>query len=607
MKKISTLHWTINDDTEGLLFFAQRLDEMLAHNTIDTYKASALNTVLLFLEARQLISYIESGSIDKKNLKHVIEEINWAYKADLVLAKLLGDSIKLYFPFPTPIQESNNPQDDEKLNKGEISNINDIKLKLEILLNKISPRKYIESLKALLVEAAKDKHKKREINFLTNSLVTSLTSLGYHQSYLYTQTKAFFFNPDKPINNNEVIGEFLSKFDFNFNSYQVVFIASKTFLEMKNTCEKLKTIKIRTRLNNQLSKTEEGVILKEAFDKNKNCYVIIDNIEAHDEFSARQLAGKIIRKIADYFSYFHHRASVYSLPKALVKNKKNDEFFIIANSESPMKKGYRPTEKKAEHKLNSFIFKFSLEGKSSILFDRAIDMHGLAVKDYASENQILNMWISIESLIPKNSSRNTIDQIVDSLVPFLTLNYIKKLINDVAYSLARDKRYAILKITKKLPPEVNGGLVNKIASLVACDEFEPLRKELYRMLDDYPLLRFRIYMLHEQIKSAEKILELIETHKKKVQWHIRRIYRSRNLVVHEGITPYYIEILIENAHTYLDTFLNMIINLALTKQIRTLEQGTKEIEILATNQEKFLKEQKNVACDKDNFEKFLYG
>jgi hypothetical protein len=248
-----------------------------------------------------------------------------------------------------------------------------------------------------------------------------------------------------------------------------------------------------------------------------------------------------------------------------------------------------------------------LRGKSSILFDRAIDMHGLAVKDYASENQILNMWVSLESLIQKDDSRNTIDNIVDKLVPFLTIYYVKRLLRDLANSLARDKRWLMIKVLKKLPEEIEGDSVTKIAALVACEEFEDLRKELYRNLDDYPLTRFRIYTLHEQIKSAEKIAGLIETHKKKVQWHIRRIYRSRNLVIHEGSTPHYIDILIENAHTYLDTFLNITMNLSFSKKILTIEQGIKEVEIQTKNHKKCLEEQKDNACNINNFKKLIFG
>ena len=45
---------------------------------------------------------------------------------------------------------------------------------------------------------------------------------------------------------------------------------------------------------------------------------------------------------------------------------------------------------------------------------------------------------------------------------------------------------------------------------------------------------------------------MMEAHQKKVEWQIRRIYRTRNLIVHSGRSPIFLHALIENAHDYLD-------------------------------------------------------
>jgi hypothetical protein len=48
------------------------------------------------------------------------------------------------------------------------------------------------------------------------------------------------------------------------------------------------------------------------------------------------------------------------------------------------------------------------------------------------------------------------------------------------------------------------------------------------------------------------LIDKLKEHEKKVEWQIRRIYRTRNLIVHSGRTIPYIDTLIENTHDYLD-------------------------------------------------------
>ena len=60
--------WTDPVASEGLVFFAQLLEELLFDYSLDTYKPSAMNSSTLCIEARRLIRDIEDDVIDKNNL-----------------------------------------------------------------------------------------------------------------------------------------------------------------------------------------------------------------------------------------------------------------------------------------------------------------------------------------------------------------------------------------------------------------------------------------------------------------------------------------------------------------------------------------------------------
>ena len=103
---------------------------------------------------------------------------------------------------------------------------------------------------------------------------------------------------------------------------------------------------------------------------------------------------------------------------------------------------------------------------------------------------------------------------------------------------------------------------------------DALRNELYGHLKDFHLLRFRVFKLSETLAEPKKISEMLETHERKVMWQIRRMYRTRNLIVHSGTVPSYVSTLIENGHDYLDQVLFYVMRMSCGEyRVKTLDQA----------------------------------
>lgn len=60
MRFRSLKRWNIKPELDGLLFFAQRMDELLWDFTLDTHKPMALNAPYLCKEAISLLEDIEA-------------------------------------------------------------------------------------------------------------------------------------------------------------------------------------------------------------------------------------------------------------------------------------------------------------------------------------------------------------------------------------------------------------------------------------------------------------------------------------------------------------------------------------------------------------------
>src|SRR5690606_20567323 len=96
MRKTLSSHWENLSELEGLLFFAQTVDEMLFEYTLDSYKPMALNCRLLCIECISTIGEIKDGYMPKKNLQSVLEELKWSLERDIAAKNILGKKFKFY-------------------------------------------------------------------------------------------------------------------------------------------------------------------------------------------------------------------------------------------------------------------------------------------------------------------------------------------------------------------------------------------------------------------------------------------------------------------------------------------------------------------------------
>ena len=87
---------------------------------------------------------------------------------------------------------------------------------------------------------------------------------------------------------------------------------------------------------------------------------------------------------------------------------------------------------------------------------------------------------------------------------------------------------------------------------------------------DYPLLQYRIEYYGKMYSDCNKLKLFLTSHRKRVSWHIMRIYRNRNMIVHDGSYFPYIGIIVQNLHYYIDCLIDTI-NFYAGKGYRSIE------------------------------------
>lgn len=101
----------------------------------------------------------------------------------------------------------------------------------------------------------------------------------------------------------------------------------------------------------------------------------------------------------------------------------------------------------------------------------------------------------------------------------------------------------------------------KIACLVSLQKYEETRKKAYAILTEYPLIRSRISQLYEDVfKKKKKLLLELNRYEQRIVWHIQRLYRVRNSIIHSGNQNENMVSLVEHLHSYVDELILDLIN-----------------------------------------------
>ena len=103
-------------------------------------------------------------------------------------------------------------------------------------------------------------------------------------------------------------------------------------------------------------------------------------------------------------------------------------------------------------------------------------------------------------------------------------------------------------------------IIWKLAKVLSVSAYQKDYDILYELLEEYPLLQYRMENFSKKIFADSKsVYEELIRHKQKIRWQIMRIYRNRNMIVHNGEHMPYLDIILGNLHYYIDAMFDLLI------------------------------------------------
>jgi hypothetical protein len=557
--KYRTLNkWDAPKESINLIYFSQLFDELFFDFSLDTYKPSAMNSSLLCEEALELIDEIKSGNIKPPNFQHVVDELCENLSKDNVAKSLITI-------------------DDKQINKilrDPKTNFDDKRTVIELISRQIYLKKYKNKNEELIKEAILGDVGFSNIRSLARSYATTLVNLGFSSEYISENVKKFFYYDRNRIANNQAINDFIAVFSERPKIYTVIFKCSKSIDYYRKSCEVFSVEIIDSLSNIDLNYD------KDKFNRNGDeLFICLKEIKARDIVSAKNNAERLLEMFSTIFGLFHHKEQLKWSSDCLIVNEASKETCKSRTKVNAMHKCIDQKLSRAAKLTNAFLTEFGLEKNSFTVFTRAAELHSLALMSDSKENQMLNLWIALESIIPAKHDDKTcnIEHIINSLMPFLNIVYYQRLVARFTGDIFNWNRGVASNVLKGIDGDSQ---IVKVGKLISLEAHKDLRKQLAESFNDFHLMNDRFEYLCFIFEDPKNMLNGLKTHSKRVGWQIRRIYRARNLIVHSGTTPSYTEMLIENTHDYLDTVINQIIKLASeSKKITTIEQAFKYVDM----------------------------
>ncbi len=521
MKYFLPRNWNSENRTiDGILFFTQRINEMLFHYILEKYKAPILNTHLLLEE------YLDVHQGDPKgwvNLPIILSELSLTLSRDPVINHFFGQQY-----VSRTLAEIHNSSK-ERLPKL-----------LNLLNTSWGQPMYLELCLQYALEVIPENIDFEKIDAMLDCLIPELIANGYSSEFIFRYNNDFF--QSKSNASIEGVKTFLSRFDLKMHKYSVYFSTDPKILNFQEVLE--------TKLD--IVFEDDGLFGKLKHSPNQIVFCIKD-VECLDDYSAAIQAYSRINIFLRFYSAITNEMSFQFCDKAMV---------FAEDAQAPVFVPYKQFGFSVKQEYDADLaLTITTETINSILSERMsvypdlkriLTLHNASLDAQDYNNCFLNLWSILEILTLENKS---IDGIKEVMVSLLVKDYFHSCLFFI------DEQF------KNVIGEANySSLFNSAsADIFEFSEFifyktkNPENEWICEYLKKYPVLKYRIECLAEISKDCDKILKLLDDYKKRVDWQIHRMYRTRNLIVHSGKVPYYIKPIGDHLHAYVDYLINELL------------------------------------------------
>lgn len=542
-------NWAEGFRNDGMLFFAQRIQEMLFHYTDHVYKVPVMNTALLIDEYLETAPLVKRKVINNSHLISIMEEFQDSFNNDIVIAEQLSKEEKT------------------KL-LGKINSSSDVDKVKWMQYIKFVLSDYNTWCKEYLRTIVPQEKEKKKIERAIRCYLPGLLSAGYSHEYIFYYSKDVFFN--KRVESIESLDVFLDRFDFQKRSFDVYIAIEKKALVFQDILEKRLGVEFDSQDN-----TDDV-----RFDRNKYQLIKLQT-ESYDEQSAAWDAYKYLDIFFKYYRFLSNQRNEWFFNTAKVVGSDNKSAFVDLQD---FGLNYSLFDKKVDVGKSAEFLITSLQSnarQSYFKVNRALIAHNAAIDGRDIRSRFLNLWSVLEILYVNENAESKILELKKKILPILQRDYIQELFGQIQTDLIDTLGEEVLAQIKR---EITADEEDErwLFKVIAGKGYEGQRNNIYQLLADYPIIRSRISRLNELCSSKNRIYKTVSKFTDRISWHLTRLYRTRNSIIHSGDTTHNLRELAEHLHSYVDEcLLEMIILLATSPEMKSTSNAILYVQLRA--------------------------
>ncbi len=253
-----------------------------------------------------------------------------------------------------------------------------------------------------------------------------------------------------------------------------------------------------------------------------------------------------------FMRYFKHFYFAKQIHKFLIKG--SNGYYRELNLPHKLQKRPFVHQSTIDSRIKNILSAKSMGKEAFVSVARAIDMHAEALDSQNTSTLLRTFWTALETLFsaPAATNKNR-ENVINSIIAIIQKTYILKLLREL-YS----------QLNSAISAETMVALgINTFELFVEYfskyDAGSAQMKIVYAQLSNNPLLRSRLFNTREKLKSGASIQELLNAHKTKITWQLKRLYRIRNVATHLGTQASGIEIAVNHLHNYFDFAINYML------------------------------------------------
>jgi hypothetical protein len=533
-------------NTSEEILFVSLWAELFNPNTVDTYRVRVMNSRSILHELEQVITDRISEQTDMRNVQFICEEA----------VRLLTNDLVCRIHFKNKMEFVVNCLKKARHEAKTSLDLHSLSAKAQVLRSDLDAG-YLTLLGRELEKAIFEIPAPEVIVSATNALATELVWRGFSLQYLYRRI-LYFLDVEQGKTFRERWNQFL--LDVNQPSREFRVVLKFTGPADLGLIGKVVDIQIDAEFTRVFSSPQEV-----DFGKLPGTFVgTIANLYATDPFSAAYKSFYKFSLLLDLTRFEYRKSEILLTPKVLVYDDIRRNTFLIDPNPRPI--GFQSSgniDRFRKH-ITSFEQVFDrekklLDGLSQEMLLNSFRYFRMSLESTVPESRFLHCWIALEFLLKTGSSSSIIGPIVQFVPKVLALQYMKKLLKDLSANFSRCRvRKDELKAAGI--SEISGSIFNLDELLQALTEENRLQILLAACRN--PLLEQRVRDVASVFSSPENIRTRLIHHLEDLKWHLQRMYRVRNRIVHSASIGMDLTQLESNLSYYFTTVFNNLIYVA---------------------------------------------